>query len=175
MQSAESRTEKTRERPDGRPSFAQRHVGLCYVAPVVAWAALIAWTSHVPGVEIPTAPAEMEAGLPAPYDTGLLVGGRVLEFPRWRYLPYPDKLGHIALYLVLGALAARALGRGRPLTPRAAALAWSATALYGLVDELHQHFVPLRSLTAADLASDILGAGLGAVLWSIFSRRTRAK
>ena len=30
-----------------------------------------------------------------------------------------------------------------------------------------------RSLTAADLASDILGAGLGAVLWWVFSRRGR--
>jgi hypothetical protein len=45
---------------------------------------------------------------------------------------------------------------------RARETAWIviAAALYGLSDEIHQHFVPTRNSSALDLASDTLGAWL---------------
>lgn len=42
--------------------------------------------------------------------------------------------------------------------------AWLIATLYGVVDELHQSYVPGRACSAADLASDAIGAALAVVL-----------
>ena len=42
--------------------------------------------------------------------------------------------------------------------------AWLVASLYGVVDELHQSYVPGRVCSLADLASDAIGAALGVVL-----------
>lgn len=41
---------------------------------------------------------------------------------------------------------------------------WLLTTLYGVVDELHQSYVPGRVCSLADLASDALGAALAVIL-----------
>ena len=60
----------------------------------------------------------------------------------------PDKLTHASLYAGLALLLVRALagGLGRPLTAGAAAAAVIAATLYGVTDEIHQRFVPLRQM-----------------------------
>lgn len=77
-----------------------------------------------------------------------------------------DKLAHAILYTGLGSLVARALagGLGRRVTPSAAALTVAFAAAYGLSDECHQLFVPLRSFELLDLASDAAGGAIGAAL-----------
>lgn len=77
-------------------------------------------------------------------------------------LPGLDKTGHLVLYGGLAAVVSLGVRRsGRPVTP------WKqcfvpilfATA-YGLTDELHQLFVPLREFDLADLFADTAGASL---------------
>lgn len=76
-----------------------------------------------------------------------------------------DKLVHVAIYGLLGALAARGLRLGwgwhRVRTILVAAL---GSILYGLSDELHQWFVPGRNADWRDLVADAVGAVLGAAL-----------
>ena len=67
--------------------------------------------------------------------------------------------GHLTVYGVLAALLWWAL-RGAGIR-HSTAWALALTALYGVSDELHQSFVPGRTMTAIDLAFDVVGAGLG--------------
>lgn len=68
-----------------------------------------------------------------------------------------DKLAHYLAYAVLGGLAARAVPAGR----RFALIAILLGVAYGASDELHQHFVPGRSVEFADWIADSLGVLAG--------------
>ena len=76
-------------------------------------------------------------------------------------LGLPDWPMHIAEYAGLGALTARALARTRiGLGQAGMAAGLGACALYGVLDEFHQSFVPGRDASARDVIADIVGAGL---------------
>lgn len=74
--------------------------------------------------------------------------------------PLDDKAAHAALFGGLSALVALGLRAAeQPLAPRVqfwAAFAFAAG--YGLIDEIHQVFVPLRSPSVLDLVADATGA-----------------
>lgn len=74
-------------------------------------------------------------------------------------LPYLDKLAHAGIFAVLAGLSMLA---GAP-----ARLAWMLATGWGVIDEIHQGFVPLRTPELADLAADSVGALLAvlAVKW----------
>jgi VanZ family protein len=82
--------------------------------------------------------------------------------------PYTDKLIHA---LVFGGLSFLLLmARQRSFPGRASF--WpviAVTALYGLSDEIHQSFVPGRSMDALDLVADTVGACV--VQWALATRR----
>lgn len=66
-----------------------------------------------------------------------------------------DKLAHLAEYAVLAFLLAR--GFGRPFW-------WAAfltATIWGVIDEWHQSWVPLRDASAWDIVADALGALVG--------------
>ena len=77
-----------------------------------------------------------------------------------------DKIAHFGAYLVLGVLLAA--GRG----PEARAL-WLILlgSLYGIIDELHQSFVPGRSADVWDVVADILGVATGVLVYRLIRRR----
>jgi VanZ family protein len=79
----------------------------------------------------------------------------------------PDWTTHGAGYLILSALACRALagGLGAALSRRDAVLAVLVSTAYGISDELHQSFVPGRQSDAMDVAKDLAGAVVGAWLY----------
>lgn len=81
----------------------------------------------------------------------------------------PDWVGHALLYAVLGALVCRALAGGRAPTARQAAFSVAVATLYGITDEWHQSFVPGRTAEAADVAKDLAGAALGALVFKELS------
>jgi len=85
-----------------------------------------------------------------------------------------DKLVHVALYGLLGALCARGFvhDRGRGLWS-ALALAALVSTLYGISDELHQAFVPGRNSDWRDVVADAVGSLLGAawITWRAARRR----
>ena len=79
----------------------------------------------------------------------------------------PDWSTHGSAYALLSLLCCRALagGLGAPLRRKDALLAVVLCAAYGATDEVHQHFVPGRQATVADLAKDVVGAAAGAWLY----------
>lgn len=76
-----------------------------------------------------------------------------------------DKAWHFLEYSILAAACLYAL---QPTTSSKTAIAlWVILfcALYGVSDEIHQSFVPLRTACTSDVIADTLGAALVAGIW----------
>jgi VanZ like family len=102
-----------------------------------------------------------------------------------------DKVVHATAYCVLGILISlRKIlrGKGAAAAPIADSSPVPAIApgridfkglavgmLYGVADEFHQLFVPLRSYDYADMAADALGVAIGCWLYSRWARRRNAR
>ena len=79
---------------------------------------------------------------------------------------FGDKLIHAGEYGLLGILCYRAFRYGSGLTTGTAVLmAIAAATLYGVTDEIHQAFVPLREADPWDLVADLAGSTVAALLW----------
>jgi VanZ family protein len=102
-------------------------------------------------------------------------GNQFLSLPGWWSA---DKFVHGAIYGVLGALCWRAVratwarGRGTGMQIIGAA---AVTGLYGITDELHQAFTPMRSPDPFDVIADVVGGLLGALVCVAILARRRAK
>ena len=80
-------------------------------------------------------------------------------------VPQQDKLYHFVEYLVLATLIVLALSRtGRWVPVERFLLTVSLSALYGLLLEAMQAFVPGRTASALDAVANTLGAIAGAAL-----------
>ena len=105
--------------------------------PALLWAATIFGLSSIPGRALPA-------------------------LPLWN----ADKLVHVAVYAVLGALCWR--GARASFAPgtaqwRVVLIAVLLTSLYGIADEIHQMFVPNRAPDPNDVLADAVGGWLGAL------------
>jgi VanZ family protein len=99
--------------------------------------------------------------------------------------PFADKLAHFVEYFALGAACARGLRRGSGLPARrqhraglsaaVVVLAAALAASYGILDEVHQLFVPGRTSDWRDSLADALGALVGAFLFEHLSHRREAR
>jgi len=113
------------------------------------------------------------AWLPAILYTGLIwwLSSQPLHIEGIERFPFQDKGVHFVEYGTLCLTLCFAVYRtwpGRGLRAPLAA-AWMTTAL-GLLDELHQAFVPGRSSDARDLLADLLGALTFAFAYHAFRR-----
>lgn len=83
-----------------------------------------------------------------------------------------DKLTHFVLYGVEAFLIDRAFPRkGRPeLALRRVLAITGAMALWGVLDEAHQEWIPGRRMDSGDLLADVSGAVGGAVAAGVLSR-----
>ncbi len=82
--------------------------------------------------------------------------------------PGADKIIHICIYMVLGYFVAKALIKGHEFERyQVIIIATLVAGVYGLTDEVHQSFVPGRSVEMLDLLSDFLGGFLGALIISL--------
>ncbi len=84
-------------------------------------------------------------------------------------LPYnTDKLIHAFIYAILGFFLTGAL-------PERRLLAIIIGMLYGITDEIHQSFVPMRSCSFYDWLADAIGIMLGSYIFILWSRRDDKK
>jgi VanZ family protein len=94
------------------------------------------------------------------------------------FMELGDKALHAIEYAVLGMLCYRAFrhGAGAVAASHALLLAIAAASAYGLTDEIHQAFVPLRQADIWDFVTDAIGATLGSCGWYWWTNaRTRLK
>jgi VanZ family protein len=84
-----------------------------------------------------------------------------------------DKLTHFLLYAVEAPLLTRAIrwnGRSGVAMSRVVAIV-GTMAVWGMLDETHQEWIPGRRMDTGDLVADIAGAAVGAVLGEAMARR----
>ena len=86
-----------------------------------------------------------------------------------------DKVAHLVLYAGLGLVVVRALAGGwaRPVTTGIVVATVLICTVYGITDEVHQHFVPQRQADVFDVIADAAGgaiAGFGLYAWTRASR-----
>jgi VanZ family protein len=121
---------------------------LIYQGPAIGWALFIFILSSLPKLPVPK-----------------------LEFK------FQDKIEHAVAYAVLGYLTARALSyqsRFPGLRDNFLLLAIVLGIFYGLLDEIHQYFVPGRVSDVADLIADGIGVILGVVIFRYRASLRRA-
>lgn len=93
--------------------------------------------------------------------------------------PFADKIVHAALYAPFGFWLVRSVWN--PLQPLKAThffLAYAVGMAYGLSDEIHQLFVPLRTCSLADWITDCIALIPGLIAWKIlvsFESRRNAR
>ena len=82
-------------------------------------------------------------------------------------VPFKDKGIHFVEYGVLAALLAHALRGSFPAWrgPSVFLVAWGASTFWGLLDEIHQAYVPGRVSDTGDLIADAIGSVIGALLY----------
>lgn len=109
-------------------------------APVILWMGIIFIFSSLPGEQLPD-----------------------IQFPNI------DKIVHFVDYLILGVLLFRAFLNTQ--TDRKFAkivvLSIAIAVLYGLIDEMHQYFVPGRTPDIMDFTFDIAGSFAGVFIYSM--------
>ena len=78
-----------------------------------------------------------------------------------------DKVLHAVEYGILSLLCYRAFrwAAGPAVARQAVVLAIVTASVYGITDEVHQAFVPLREASWQDWLADTAGAVIGAVSW----------
>jgi VanZ family protein len=109
----------------------------------IAWAALLFALSSIPDLALPV-----------------------------KIFSWDDKIQHVLAYAPLGFLLLRSIVWKNPTATRENFwLAIVIGALYGVTDELHQHFVPGRFLDWTDAMADVIGVSLGGWIFYRWHRR----
>ena len=87
------------------------------------------------------------------------------RLPPFLFKEISDKVLHAVEYGILALLCYRAFrwAAGPVLARQAVVLAIVTASVYGLTDEVHQAFVPLRDASWQDWLADTIGAALAAV------------
>jgi VanZ family protein len=81
---------------------------------------------------------------------------------------------HFIAYALLGALFLRAFKTSRIKDNLKFMLILSVflSFLYGISDEIHQHFVPYRSADLMDVLADMLGGLMGVYIYQLIAGKT---
>jgi VanZ family protein len=89
------------------------------------------------------------------------------QLPSFLLKEVSDKVLHAVEYGILSLLCYRALrwAAGPAVARYAVVLAIVTASVFGITDEVHQAFVPLRESSWQDWLADTIGAVIGAVSW----------
>ncbi|MDP1767863.1 MAG: VanZ family protein [Nitrospirota bacterium] len=87
--------------------------------------------------------------------------------PSFLFKEVSDKVLHAVEYGILAVLCYRAFrwAAGPALARQAVVLAIVTASVYGITDEVHQAFVPLRESSWQDWLADTIGAVIGVMSW----------
>ena len=106
----------------------------------------------------------------------LVSGMEQPPIPEVMLFRFSDKLMHASAYAVLGALAIAGGFWRRRLQFSGCIEGAALASIYGVVDEVHQSFVPGRSATVSDVIADCVGVWLIFLLVrTVLRRRARAE
>jgi VanZ family protein len=110
--------------------------------------------------------------------TGVAVGIFILSSmpsgPDLPSFPHIDKLAHIIVFGLLGFAVVRAFSRSLGWGPlQISLLSIFLVTAYGASDELHQHFVPRRTVELLDVGADAVGVTLACLVWFLMIQRSR--
>ena len=91
-------------------------------------------------------------------------------------IPYFDKFLHFSAYALLGFLFVRAYRtlRIKDNLNLVIILSILSSSIYGISDELHQHYVPFRDADMMDAFMDMLGSIFGAWIYYLFMVKYRS-
>jgi VanZ family protein len=89
--------------------------------------------------------------------------------PSLHLFEWEDKVHHFLAYMPLGWLLMRSIVWQGNSTRKALCLVIALGAVYGISDEIHQHFVPGRMMDWTDAVADTCGIALGS--WLFHYRR----
>jgi len=89
------------------------------------------------------------------------------QLPSFLLKDVSDKVLHAVEYGILSLLCYRAFrwAAGPAVARQAVVLAILTASAFGLTDEMHQAFVPLRDASWQDWLADTIGAIIGALSW----------
>ncbi|MEO5957420.1 MAG: VanZ family protein [Nitrospiraceae bacterium] len=89
------------------------------------------------------------------------------QLPSFLLKEVSDKVLHAVEYGILAVLCYRAFrwAAGPALARQAVVLAILTASVYGITDEVHQAFVPLRESSWQDWLADTIGSAIGAMSW----------
>jgi VanZ family protein len=89
------------------------------------------------------------------------------QLPSFLLKDVSDKVLHAVEYGILSLLCYRAFrwAAGPTVARQAVVLAIVTASVYGLTDEVHQAFVPLRESSWQDWLADTIGAVFGVISW----------
>ncbi len=98
------------------------------------------------------------------------------DFPSLERIPsfqFSDKVLHFLAYAVMGVLFYRAYQtlRIKDNLRMLMLLSVVSASLYGISDEIHQHFVPFRDADILDAIANTLGALCGVYLYHLFKSK----
>lgn len=110
--------------------------------------------------------------LPVLYAAGIFVLSSIESIPDIGQPKNSDKLAHFILYYFFAATVFWAV---YPSTTRAraAVIAFAAAAAYGATDEVHQWFVPGRTMSLYDWIADAAGAAAWAAVIVVLGMRRK--
>ena len=92
-----------------------------------------------------------------------------IQNERVEFFRFQDKIIHLVEFGVLGLLVVRAAYLGGSRSRRAYWWCIGLAILYGALDELHQYYIPGRTVELADVAADGLGVFL--LAWAYLASR----
>jgi len=89
------------------------------------------------------------------------------QLPSFLLKEVSDKVLHAVEYGILAVLCYRAFrwAAGPAVAQQAVVLAIVTASVYGVTDEVHQAFVPLRESSWLDWLADTIGAAIGTMSW----------
>jgi VanZ family protein len=98
------------------------------------------------------------------------MGLKFLVYPLYFAYRYPDKFGHVIIYMGFGLLLNPTLSssKNEVLSKYAVPFSLLIGTLYGITDEVHQYFVPYRSASSMDLFANFVGLLLAQLLFLFY-------